>query len=345
MQAGIISGKGCLEWQDFADPDPIGETGVVVDIRYCGICGTDVHAYQNGGPYPKALCGHEWGGVVSKTAPGTTRVREGDRVCVAVLPPCGDCAECRSGHEAWCLPAMNSLGGADPCGSLHGGFAPSIAVSEARVAQVPDGLTDEGAAQVEPATVAYHGVRKSGLRLGDFTVVQGAGPIGLFTLQWARAAGAGEIVVIEGAPARAELARELGATRVYAPGAEAAEAIHDETRGLGADVVFECVGRPETIQSAANLARRGAALMIIGLSDRDAVVTPGILLSKELRMDFSIAYHHTEFEKAMAMMVDGRVRVDLHSRKVGPAELEAAFLGLSGGAVRDVKILFDPRAS
>ena len=345
MRAGIITGEGVLEWREYDEPDPVGPNGIVVDVRYCGICGTDIHAYQHGGPYPEALCGHEWGGVVSKAGGGVSRVREGDRVCVSILPPCGECAECRAGHEAFCLPAMNSLGGGDPCGSIHGGYASSIAVSEGRVALVPDALSDEAAAQVEPATVAYHGVRRSGLRLGDYTVVQGAGPIGLFTLQWARAAGAGTLVCIEGSPARAELARTLGANHVVAPGESAETLVRDGTRGLGADTVFECVGRPETIQTAANFARRGGALMIIGLSDRDALITPGIILTKEIRMDWSIAYHHAEFERAMAMMVDGRVRGDLHSRKVGPEALVTAFDALAGGAAADVKVLFDPRAS
>jgi threonine dehydrogenase-like Zn-dependent dehydrogenase len=181
--------------------------------------------------------------------------------------------------------------------------------------------------------------------LGDYTVVQGAGPIGLFTLQWARAAGAGELIVIEGSPARAELAKSLGATRVCAPGEEAETVIREGTRGLGADLVFECVGRPETIQTAGNFARRGGSVMIIGLSDSDATIIPGVFLSKEVRMDWSIAYQHTEFEQAMAMMVDGRVQVDLHTRKVGPSELASAFAKLGEGVVTDVKVLFDPRGA
>ena len=346
MQAGIITGRHQLEMLEFPEPDPSPEGGIVVDIRFCGVCGTDVHAYQYGGPYPKALCGHEWAGTVSKIARGVSRVREGDRVCVSILPPCGECVQCRSGHQEWCTPAMNSLGGLDPCGSVHGGFAESIAVSAARVAHVPDGLSDEAAAQVEPATVAYHGGRRSGLRLGDFSVVQGAGPIGLFTLQWAKAAGAGEIVVVEGAPARQELARQLGATQVCSPGEEAMAVVMERTGGLGADVVFECVGRPETIQTAVDFARRGASLMIIGLSHQDALIRPGIWLVKEVAADCSIAYHHAEFERAMAMMLDGRVLAEpLHTRTVGLSALEKAMGDLAEARTPDVKILLDPRAS
>jgi len=341
MQAGIITGKGQLELREFPDPDP-RPGGVVVDIRYCGICGTDVQAYQHGGEYQAALCGHEWAGTVSKVAAGVDRVREGDRVCVSIRPACGECAECRAGHGDWCLPAMMGLGGGDPAGSSrHGGFAPAIAVGANRVAKVPRELSDEAAAQVEPATVAYHGVRMSSLRLGDFTVVQGAGPIGLFTLQWVRAAGAGELVVVEPAPERAALARSLGATLVCTP-EEVRELVAERTGGLGADAVFECVGRPDTIQSAADLARRGASLTIIGLSHRPASISPGSFLMKELDLHCSIAYQHAEFDRAMAMMAEGRVRADpIHTGTVGMDGLESAIQGLAAGS-KDTKILLDP---
>jgi (R,R)-butanediol dehydrogenase/meso-butanediol dehydrogenase/diacetyl reductase len=343
MQAGVITGKGVFELREVPEPDPLAD-GVVVDIRYCGICGTDVQAYQYGGDYPAALCGHEWAGTVSKAAAGVSRVKEGDRVCVSIRPPCGECNECRAGHGDWCVPAMMGLGGADPGGSrAHGGFAPSIAVGANRVAKVPRALSDEAAAQVEPATVAYHGVRMSGLRLGDFAVVQGAGPIGLLTLQWVRAAGAADVVVVEPAPERRAIARRLGATDVVAP-EEAGEWVSERTGGLGADSVFECVGRPDTIQSAADFARRGARLTLIGLSHRPASIDPGSFLMKELDVHCTIAYQHSEFETAMAMMADGRVRAEpIHTSTVGLAGLESAIQDLAAGAA-ETKILLDPRA-
>ena len=342
MQAGIITGKGELELREVPHPDP-RPGGVVVDIRYCGICGTDVQAYQHGGSYPPALCGHEWAGSVSKVAADVTGVKEGDRVCVSIAPACGACTECRAGHGDWCLPAMNGLGGGDPSGTrAHGGFAAAIGVGANRVARVPDGLSDAAAAQVEPATVAYHGVRLSGIRLGDFCVVQGAGPVGLFTLQWVRAAGAGELVVIEPAPDRQAVARELGAEIVCTPG-EAVEVVAERTGGLGADSVSECVGRPDTIQGAGELGRRGARLTIIGLSHQPATIMPGSFLMKELDVHCTIAYQHAEFERAMAMIADGRVRADpIHTRTVGMADLESAIQGLAAGRP-DTKILLDPR--
>ena len=343
MQAAIISGRGQLELRDYPDPEPARE-GVVVEVRYCGICGTDVHAYAGGHPYPPELCGHEWAGRVSKVGAEVEALREGDRVSVGVLPPCGECRECRAGHPAWCQRAMSGQGGGDPCGSLHGGFASSIAASAARVVAVPDALSDEAAAQGEPATVTYHGVRRSGLRLGDLAVVQGAGPIGLLTLQWALAAGAREVVVVEPSPERRTLAGELGASLACEPGEEAHEAVRERNGGLGADCVFECVGRPETIQSAADFARRGASLALIGLSHQDASIHPTSWLVKELSVTGCIAYERAEFARCMEIMADGRVDAEpLHTRSVGLGELDAVFAELAGGSVRESKVLVDPR--
>jgi len=206
-------------------------------------------------------------------------------------------------------------------------------------------LSDAAAAQVEPATVTYHGVRRSGLRLGDLAVVQGAGPIGLLTLQWALAAGAREVVVVEPSPERRALAEKLGASLVCAPGAEAHERVRERNQGLGADCVFECVGRPETIQSAVDFARRGASLALIGLAHQDASIRPVSWLVKELSVTGCIAYEHAEFARCMEIMADGRVQTDLlHTRSVGLDELDAVFGELAAGAVRESKVLVDPRA-
>jgi (R,R)-butanediol dehydrogenase/meso-butanediol dehydrogenase/diacetyl reductase len=281
-------------------------------------------------------------GRVRDVADDVTSVAPGDRVSVGILPPCGECVQCRAGQGAWCQLAMMSLGGGDPRGSVHGAYARAIAASASRLVRVPDTLSDAAAALIEPATVAYHGVRLGRLRIGDFAVIQGAGPIGLFALQWVRHAGAREIVVVEPSPARSALARELGATATCTP-AEVAELVRDLTGGLGADAVVECAGRPETIQSAVDLARRGGAVTLIGLSDKDATIRPGIWLMKEVTVRCSIAYEQRDFAPVVAMIADGRVRAEpLHTRTIGLSQLAEAMAELGAGNARDVKILVDP---
>ena len=196
MHAALITGEHTVDFVEFPDPAP-APAGVVVDVAYCGICGTDIHAYQSGRPYNPAICGHEWSGTVSAVGADVRSLTEGDRVVVAVAPACGQCTACRRGQADRCQVTFMSALGRDPMAPPHGGFAPRIAVAAERVVKTDPGLTDEEAAQVEPATVAFHAVRTSNLRLGDIAVIQGAGPIGLGTLQWVRAAGAGRVIVVE----------------------------------------------------------------------------------------------------------------------------------------------------
>jgi len=342
MYAAVITGQHRVEVIEVPDPVP-AVNGVVVDITLCGICGTDLHAYQSGAPYNPAICGHEWVGVVSGVGVDVRGLSEGDRVVVAVPPPCGRCTACRAGQAGHCSAVFLAATGRDIRNPLHGGFAPRLAVSADRVLAAHPLLTDAQAAQVEPATVAFHAVRRSMVRLGDVAVVQGAGPIGLTTMQWVRAAGAGEVIVIEPNAQRQALALSLGATVVVAPGAEAGELVREHTNGLGADIVYECVGRAPAIQSAVDLVRRGGSMCLIGLSDTDASITPAVWLVKEVVLTAALAYTHDEFDLAMGMIADGRMRLDpLHSSTVGLTGLSDALADLASGTSTQTKVLVDP---
>jgi (R,R)-butanediol dehydrogenase/meso-butanediol dehydrogenase/diacetyl reductase len=238
---------------------------------------------------------------------------------------------------------MSALG-RDALAPPHGGFAPQIAVAATRVVRAHPGLTDVQAAQVEPATVAFHAVRASALRLGDVAVVQGAGPIGLSTLQWVRAAGASRVIVIEPNEGRRSLAMSMGAHDVVEPGAAASELVLELTHGLGADIVYECVGRAAAIQTAVDLARRGGSMCLIGLADGEAPISPSAWLIKEIGVTSSLAYFHEEFEMVMAMIADGRVDVEpLHTGTVGLHGLAAALSDLASGRSAHTKVLVDPR--
>jgi len=342
MLAALITGKDTVELREFSDPTP-APAGVVVDIAFCGICGTDIHAYQSGRPYNLAICGHEWAGTVSAIGAEVKSLSEGDRVVVAVAPSCGQCTACRRGQADRCQVSFLSVLGRDPLAPPHGGFAPRIAVGAARVVKTDPGLTDEQAAQVEPTTVAFHAVRNSNLRLGDIAVIQGAGPIGLGAMQWVRAAGAGRVIVIEPSPERRDLALSLGAHHAAAPGDEANELIKELTHGLGADIVYECVGRPFAVQAAVDLARRGGSMCLIGLAEGDAPMSPGAWLVKEISVTSSLAYLNEEFEMSMGMMADGRIVVDsMHTSTVGLDTFEAALADLASGQSKEMKVLVNP---
>ena len=341
MLAALITGARRLELREFPEPVP-DDAGVVVDVAYCGVCGTDVHAYTSGRPYRPAICGHEWTGTISAVGRLVSHLDEGDRVVVGVPGPCGSCDACRAGLPGHCTTTSAFVHGRDPAAPPHGGFAPRIAVSVDRVIAAHPALGDETLAQVEPLTVSLHAVNRSALREGDLAVVLGAGPVGLTTMQCAASAGARQVVVIEPSDPRRALAFTLGATAV-ADAATAAELVDEYTNGLGADVVYDCVGGDDVLATAVDLARRGGSVCMIGLGDGAVSIEPADWLRKEITVTAALGYLHEEFTEAMDMLTDGRIRVDLlHTSTTRIDGLEATFDDLANGSSTQMKVLLNP---
>ena len=343
MRAGIVTGKGEIELREFPEPEPAPQT-VVVQISRCGICGTDLHAYNEGVPYNPAICGHEWAGTVSAVGEGVDRLREGDRVGIGVGAACGQCRECRSGDAEHCSAVMMQMLGIGPLAPPHGGFASAIRMDAARLYRLRDGISDLDASMLEPVTVAIHALRRTPLRLGDGVIVLGAGPIGLLVQQCAVAAGAGAVVVVEPEPNRAKLAAQLGASAVVDPGDEEfAAKVRAVVGPLGADVVFECAGVPATIDQSVSLVKRGGVVSLVGVATLPAQIAPAAWLAREVRVVASLGYLHDEFDVAMQLVEDGRLKLGpLLSATVGLDDLESAFQRLLSGD-GSVKILVDPR--
>lgn len=343
MHAALITGKEKIEILEFPEPEPV-EGHAVVEIGLCGICGTDLEPWMTGNPYSPAICGHEWMGTVSGLGAGVSHIKEGDRVGVGVAPACGDCGACRAGHAGHCEFALISVLGMGPFATPHGGFAPRIGLDARRLYAIREGISDTAAAMLEPATVAVHGVRRTALHMGDTCVVLGAGPIGLLTLQAAFANGAGAVAVVEPHPVRRNQAAMLGATAVIDPGKEEVASRVRELFPGGPDVVFDCAGIPSTIQQGAEIVRRGGKISLLGLSAHDATISPSTWLVNEVTMIASLAYTAEEFDTTMALMQDGRIRVEgLHSSTSNLVDLPNAFERLRD-TPDEIKILVDPNA-
>ncbi|MEC9425631.1 MAG: zinc-binding dehydrogenase [Actinomycetota bacterium] len=186
-----------------------------------------------------------------------------------------------------------------------------------------------------------HAVRRSGAGPGDVVVVQGAGPIGLSVLQVAKANGVDEVLVVEPNEDRRALARELGADLVATPEA-AAEVVLDHTRGSGADVVIECAGLVDTVQSGIEFCRSGGTMCLVGIADGPVPIIPRELIAREVTLVSALAYLHEEFRMAMELIADGHVRLQqLHSSTVGLGDLPTVIERLAGGSA-ETKVLVDP---
>lgn len=341
MQAALVTGKESLELVDFPQPEP-APGKAVVDVAFCGICGTDLHAYQSGTPYNPAICGHEWSGTVS-AAPADSAVREGDRVAIGIANACGQCTTCRRGDAQHCESAFAGLIGIGPMAAAHGGFAPAIAIDASRLYPVKDSIDLARAAMLEPATIALHAVRRTSIRLGDVVVVIGGGPIGLLVAQCARAAGAGEVVLVEPQPGRRALGETLGCSLLIDPTSQDTnESLTAHTGLSGADVVFECAGIPQTVETAVALCRRGGVVSLVGVPNAPSTINAAGWLVKEIRLTSSLGYLREEFELCQGLVDDGRLQLEpLHTSTVGLADIDAAFARLASNP-QEVKILVDP---
>jgi (R,R)-butanediol dehydrogenase/meso-butanediol dehydrogenase/diacetyl reductase len=347
MKAGLITGVRKFELCEVPEPQLIPGSAIV-DITLCGICGSDVTAYKYGEEmgivYPKALCGHEWTGVVRHTAPDVTAVSEGDRVILGSTPPCGmRCAACRQGRYHACETVAIAMLGGDGFSPNSGGFAPRQTVDATRLVRIPDKISDAQAAMAEPATVAAHGVRKSSPLPGDRVAVLGAGPIGLFALQLLKASGAGQVIVIEPVQHRREKALQLGADFAWAPSKEASESIADITNGLGLDRVYDCAGAAASLESAVKLVRRQGTVMMIGFSSSQIPADVGMWLLKEIEIRTSYAFDKADTQAVLDLMARGSLDAPaMHSGTVSLEETEAVFAELAGDSEK-VKVLVDPR--
>lgn len=342
MQAAIITGQGVVELVDVDDAPP-GPGTITVDVTLCGICGTEVGSYRSGVLHSPSVCGHEWVGTVSAVGAGVEAALEGERVVIGVCAPCGRCPECSAGYSENCRVANLMARGKDPLAPEHGGFAPRITVAADRVVPADPRLTDVQAAMVEPSAVAFHGIRRSGIRPGDTVAVLGAGPIGLLAAQFARAAGAGHVTVIEPSERRRVLAVEVGADAAVAP-EEAADHCLAVSRNVGIDVVIEASGVPALLQTAIDLSRAGGTVTLLSYLSRPSEINGARLMARETRLVGANAYTRADFARTMGLIADGRVRVEpLHTRTVGLDGLADVLAVLASGEGSDVKVLVDPR--
>ncbi len=304
MKAALLKGPYNIEIIDTERPK-LRPGQVLIKVRRCGICGSDLHAYK--GKHPDfvipVIPGHEFSGDVVEIGEGVEKVKIGDRVTVEPLVVCGKCYFCARGEYHRCLD-LKVLGA-----QANGAFAEYIAVDERWVYRLPDTFTYEEGAMVEPLAVAVHAVKRAE-PLGDNVLILGAGTIGLLTLQVARARGAINIIITDIVDWKLDVARRLGATVAVNPEKEdLKDVVMRYTNGLGVDVAFEAVGSPITLSQALELTRKGGNVVVIGVFEEPEVKLNIMnVVNKELNVYGSLVYNW-DFERAINLIRTRRVDV------------------------------------
>lgn len=336
---------------DVEEPPPPGAGQVKVKVQWCGICGSDLHEYLAGpifvpvneahpitGLKAPVILGHEFSGEVVEIGPGVTNVKVGDRVVSNCMVVCGKCYYCMRYQHTFCekLAIVGLM--------AHGGFAEYVNVPDFGLYKLPDNVSSEAGALVEPLAVGSHGVRQAPVIQGDTVVILGAGPIGLATLQSARSAGASKIFIIEIAEKRKEYARQLGATAVFDPRFEDVfKRVWEATGGFGADVAFECIGNEKTAPMAVNLTRKGGKTVIVGLFEKESSVNFNNIMLAE-RHVIGVFGHRGEFSVVIDLLADGRIKAEpMITRKISLDDIvEKGFKELVNRKEENIKILVTP---
>jgi len=316
MKAAVWYKKGDIRVEDVPDPK-VGSGQIKVRIKTCGICGSDLHEYMDGPfiipsrPHPltnrqggPVILGHEFSARVVGVGECVTRFEKGDRVVVNPLIYCDKCYYCKRGQHIMCTK-LGTVGFA-----ADGAFAEYGVFHEYSLFKLPDSVTDEMGAFVEPLAVAVHAVKRSRMKIGASVVIIGAGPIGLLVMQACLAAGAGKVFVIEPLRARREMAVKTGATAVFNPTeTDPGKEIGKLTDGLRADVVFDCVGIQSSFDTAVKVTGRRGIICVVGLALKPIQVPFIRLWGHEKELTFSSGYED-EFPAAISFLANKRVKVE-----------------------------------
>lgn len=347
MKAARWHGVRDIRIEDVPEPSP-GPGEVRIKVAWTGICGSDLHEYLAGPifipvgedhplSHDKApiTMGHEYCGTVAELGEGVSGLSLGDRVAIEPIFACGQCPACHEGKYNLC----DSLGFVGLSGG-HGGFAASSVVPARMVHKMPDGLSMEQGALVEPAAVALHAVRLSKIRAGDTAAVFGAGPIGLLVVEALRVAGAAQIHVVEPSEIRRRKALDLGATTATDPAAtDAVASIRAATGGV--HVAFEVTGVPRVLPQCIEATRHEGQVLIVSIWESDASFQPNGVVLKERQLQGTIAYRNV-YPAVMELMTQGYFSAEkLVTKRISIDEIVAEGFEALVAEKSQVKILVE----
>jgi L-iditol 2-dehydrogenase len=343
MRALLLRQYRQLELAEIPEP-AVGPEDVLVAVKACGICGSDVHGYDGstGRRIPPVVMGHEAAGVISKVGRSVKRFRAGDRVTFDSTVYCGRCYHCGRGEVNLC-DDRQVLGVSVGEYRRNGAFAQFVAIPQHILYPLPDSMSFEEAAMIEAVSVAVHAVGLTPVKLGDAAVVYGAGMIGLLVIQALRLAGCVRIAAVDISDERLKLAAEYGADLcLNAAGCDAPAEVRSYTGGRGADIGLEVVGVSETVDAAVASLRKGAVLTLVGNLTKKIEFPLQSVVTRQIRVQGSCA-SSGEYPACIDLVDRKAIRVDRLISAVAPLEDGAAwFERLYGREPNLMKVILLP---
>ena len=345
MLAARLHGNRDLRVEEMTPPGAPPPGQIRVTPVWCGICGTDLHEYAHGPLYTPAeklpqVIGHEFSAEVAEVGDGVESPRPGDRVAVLPHVFCGSCYHCVRGRQGLC--ARLALTGVT---WPWGGLAEQAVVPAYQAVTLPEGVSFEQGAILEPLATVVHGVERSGLRPGGSVLITGAGPIGQLAVLACAAAGAGSILVSEPQPARRLLAKRLGVTAVLDPAVtEVGAAVLDGSEGLGVDCAIECSGSQAGLDACVASVRRAGTVAVIAIHLGPRTVRPEGWVWRDLTLAGVWSFKFYDTPRILRQVAAGRLPVErIVTSRINIRDVVAAGIErLADPRGDQVKILVSP---
>lgn len=305
MKQAIMTSPGVIEYREVPVPQ-VGDDQIKVRMKRIGVCGSDIHVNHGKHPYTSypVVQGHEVSALVVETGKNVTNVKVGDKVTIQPQVVCGECYPCTHGMYNDCevLKVM---------GFQTTGMASDYFVTEAAKAlKLPDDMSWDHGAMIEPLAVAVHAIRRFGDVAGKKVLVLGGGPIGNLVAQTANAMGAEKVMISELSAYRLETAVKCGISTVNPAEQNLRDEIFNFFGKDGADVIFECVGINPTMDQAITYARKGSDIVVVGVFGDLGTINMGFVQDHELRLIGTAMYREEDYIKAIELVGEGKIAFD-----------------------------------
>jgi len=344
VKAVLLKGPGEVVIDDVPVPE-ISDDDVLVEVKYCGICGSDIHSVPDCLLFPAGTyLGHEFSGVVAKVGKNVKDWKIGDRVTANPNSSCGECWACQRGWLSQCDHYVEHCMGL----SERGAFAKYVSVSTKmkEIYRLPEEVSFEEGSLVEPLACSLHAVRISALRVGEHAMVLGSGMIGLGVIAFLKKAGAGLIIATEINEHRAAVAKKMGADYVFNPleVPDLKERVLELTGGKGVDVVYDCSGIAAAFRTATTFLRRGGQIIIKGIIPKETPIVPMDFSFNEWNLKGSLCYYADEFP----MVIDFLKKKDMPFKELITSKIKLSEINTKGFDViskpgtSEIKIIVQP---